>query len=410
MNGKVLTTLVISTENLKRRPFRTACLILLIAMFSFVLFGGSILVISLENGIDSMAKRLGADILVVPNGYDQNIQGALLRGEPSSFYMDDKIIDRVARVNGVKEISPQLYIASLSADCCSLPTQLIGFDPQTDFAIYPWVTKRIHGDIHDGEIVIGKNVGAGVGDVLKFFNREYRVVARLDSTGMGFDTSIFMNMATARQAITDYKTKTMYTSPALMDKSSLSINSVSSILVKVKSGYDVSDVASNIREVGRDKGIDTINSKNMISSISGNLNHMLFFICVLAIILLVLTVGVLAIVFMVALNERKREFSTLRVLGATRAKLIKIVLGESMIISLLGAAIGIAFVCLFLFPFTTYINISLKMPYLLPPCGITLILLFISLLISFTSGPIAAIYSAIKIGKSETYTLMREDE
>ncbi len=80
MDNKPLTTVSIAIRNLKRKPFRTVSLILLVSIFSFVLFGGTMLSKNLENGMNNLSKRLGADILAVPYGYEANIQSALLRG------------------------------------------------------------------------------------------------------------------------------------------------------------------------------------------------------------------------------------------------------------------------------------------------------------------------------------------
>jgi putative ABC transport system permease protein len=403
MNLRALTMTTVSMQNLKRRPFRTGCLVLLVAMFAYVLFGGSMLAASLGNGMDSMAKRLGADALVVPAGYEQNVEGALLRGEPSTFYFNAAIADRVAGVEGVDEVSAQLFIASFSADCCSLPVQLIGFDPDTDFVIRPWLATQIRGNLADGEVMAGSSLNVDVGDVLTFFDREYRVAACLDRTGMGFDTSVFMNMTSARQAVSDYEKAGGRLAPP-------EGNSVSSLVLNVQRGYDVREVADNILKAYGEEGVDAVVTKNMLSSVSGGLGALLLFILILAAILWVLAIGVLVTVFSIALNERKREFGILRALGATRRKLVQIILCESALISLAGSAIGIVFACLTLFPFRTYIGISLERPYLQPPVEEVLALLAASLLISFATGPLASIYAAVKIGKSETYTMMREDE
>ena len=45
-------------------------------------------------------------------------------------------------------------MASLAADCCSAATQMIVFDPETDFIIAPWLMEgfKLPGD---GELYIG---------------------------------------------------------------------------------------------------------------------------------------------------------------------------------------------------------------------------------------------------------------
>lgn len=397
MNDKNLATMVISLTNMHRKIYRTVCMIILVSLFSFAMFSAAILTSSLKNGMDSMSKRLGADILVAPSGYDKSMQDVLLGGEPSTFYLDSTYKDKLSKIEGVKAVSPQLYIATLSASCCSYPLQLIGFDPKSDFVIQPWISQRIHNKILNGEIVVGSNVGAYAGDFLKFFGHQYKVKARMDKTGTGYDSSVFMNMTTAQKIGTK-----------IGDQNSKNSHLVSSILIKVKQGYSINDVGSNILKTYGKKGIDVIVSKNMMNSISLNLNSLLFLIYILIFLFWILTLGVLTIVFTVTLNERKRELSILRSIGATRKKIVSMILCESSLISFIGSFIGIFFGCLFLFPFNTFITTSLKMPYLLPSGGMIMLLLFISFFLSFAAGPIASVYSAIKIGKLETYIMLQE--
>ena len=54
-------------RNLSRRPLRTAALLVLTFFLSFVIFAGSMTVVSLQNGLETLENRLGADIIVVPN-------------------------------------------------------------------------------------------------------------------------------------------------------------------------------------------------------------------------------------------------------------------------------------------------------------------------------------------------------
>jgi putative ABC transport system permease protein len=403
MDGKPLTTVNIALHTLKRKPFRTVGLTLLVALSAFTLFGGTVLSKSLENGLNNLSKRMGADILAVPYGYEADLQSTLLRGEPSTFYFDAGTAGKIAGVKGVAEVSPQLYIATLSAGCCSYPLQLIGFDPETDFAIQPWISSALDHPLADGEIVIGANINAGIGQKLKFFNQTFLIAARLEKTGMGFDTSVFMNLATAKRAARE--SERLQAHPVAENA-----DLISSVMVKIQNGYDVKDVANGILQAYAREGVHVVVAKNMISDISGSLRGLAAYIYILAGVLWVLAVGVLMIVFAVTLNARKREFSIFRVLGATRSRLVKLVLCESALISLFGAVAGTAAAALVVFPFSAYIGSLLGLPYLQPSYGALAIVAALSFLISFAVGPLASAYAAIQIGSSEIYTAMREGE
>jgi putative ABC transport system permease protein len=402
MGEKPLTTVNIAANTLRRRPFRTAGLILLTAIFACALLGGTLLAESLENGLDNLSRRMGADILAVPYGYEADIQSALLRGEPSTFYFDAKTAGMVAEVEGVADVSPQLYIATLNSGCCAYPLQLIGFEPATDFVIQPWMSGALDHALADGEIVVGSSINAEAGQKLKFFNQTYLVTARLEKTGMGFDTSVFMNLPTAKQTARE--------SERLAAHPAADADQISSLVVRIQDGYDVKDVANNILKAHAGDGVYVVVARNMISDIAGSLRSLTAYIYTLAGVLWALAVIVLAIVFSVMLNERKREFVIFRVLGAPRSKLVKLVLCESALISALGAAAGIIAAALVFFFFHTYIGSLSGLPFLQPSPGTVWKVVAVSFLLSFAIGPAASVFAALRAGRSEIYSTMRENQ
>jgi putative ABC transport system permease protein len=405
MNKNRLTTILISIKNLKHRTFRTICLITLVTILSFMLFGGSILVKSLKYGLDSTAKRMGADIMVVPKGYADSLKGALLSGKPCGYYLDKDWLEKIAQVEGVNRVSSQLFLASLSeSECCDEVVQLIGFDQSTDFVIQPWLSKQLKGTLQDGEIVIGNNLEKKLGDHIKFYGQDFTVAGKLEKTGMGFDGSVFMTYNTAYKLLETPNAKPYFSN-------SISSNVVSNIMLELKEGYSAEQVKQNILDqYGNDKKIEIVVSANIISGISNNINVFVGYISILSFLIWILVISILMIVFTITVNERKKEFGILRVLGATRKKLVSIVLTEAIIISFLGSVLGIILVSFIIFPFSTYIGTRLQIPYLQPQLGTIILTLVTSFIISFITGPMICAYSAFKIGKMEAYVAIKENE
>jgi putative ABC transport system permease protein len=403
MEHKPLTTYYIALSNLKRKLFRSVALSILVALFACTLFGGTILTGSLRNGMNQLSNRLGADILAVPYGYEADLQSALLRGEPSTFYFDASFTEKLAAVEGVASVSPQLYVSTINADCCAYPIQLIGFEESTDFVIQPWMSDVLERSLEYGEIVVGNSINANPGTKLKFFGNIYIVAARLDKTGMGFDTSIFVNLETAKDIAA--ASERIQAHPAVGDE-----ELISSVTIKIKDGYDGKTVANNILQAYAIEGVHVVVAKNLISGISGNLRGLSVYIYVLAGILWVVAIGVLILVFSVTLNARRREFSIYRVLGAPKTKLTSLVFFEAAIIGLWGTIAGMGVAALVYFPFNFYIRSMLELPFLRPPLGQLLATAAISFIISFSIGPLASVYAAIRLGKSEIYRTIREGE
>jgi putative ABC transport system permease protein len=141
MEKQRLTTFVLALKNLKKRSFRTKSLIAIAAVLAFTIFCGALLSQSINFGKNYMSGRMGADIMVVPRGYALNLESTLLRSESNTFYMNENLVVGISSIPGVEKVSPQLYIGSLNASCCTVPVQLIGFEPKTDFTIKSWMTN-----------------------------------------------------------------------------------------------------------------------------------------------------------------------------------------------------------------------------------------------------------------------------
>ena len=398
-----ITIANLAWRNIQRRPFRSCCLIIIIMLFSATLFGGSVLMKNLSLGISGMANRLGADILVVPYGYEKNLEVALLRGEPSSFYLKADLIDRIKVIKGVEAVSPQLFIASLSAGCCTSKVQLIGFDQQSDFVIKPWLQTQLSQPLTDQQVVVGSKITSNVGDEIKFFNHPFKIAAKMDSTGMGFDTSVFMTIPAAQSL--------MKSANLIEGDTDHFVNYVSSIFVKVDPDYQPKDVVNQMMpKYAIDFNIDFVMTKGMLSNISKWLKGFSTIVYSLSAIFWLLAIIVIFVIFSSSLNERKREISLLRILGASRSDLVKMLLRESLIISALGGIVGIVIAGVLIYAFSLLICQSIGLPCVNISITDGLIYALLVFLLTLIIGPLSSIYSALSLTKFDTYQTLREGE
>lgn len=359
---------------------------------------------SLRNGLGSLKERLGADLAVVPLDHEADYEGILLSGEPEKFYFDQSIEEQIEKVEGIDKVSSQFFISTLAAACCSVPVQVIGFDPDTDFVIQPWIAKVYREQIGDGQIIAGSDIVLNDTGTLQFFDDTYQVVAQLEKTSTGMDYSVYANMNTIKMLVAGARAAGMNLS---VDVYGTDVDrSVSTVLVKIKEGYDADTVTTNIRR--QISGISIVKSQNVFASTANNMDVLLTFIHAITLLLWLLAVFLLAAMFLAITNGRKKELALLRSVGATRGKICGIVLMEAFTISVLGGLLGTAAAVLILFPFSTYTRERLGLPYLLPNTAITLRLLVMSLLLSFAAGPLAAAYAAVKGSRTEVYASIRE--
>lgn len=403
MKHRDLTIYHLAKENIRRKTFRSFSLISLITLFSFALFAGSVLSISLSRGVDSLSNRLGADVMVVPSGYDAHIDSILLSGEPTSFYLPADVMDKLKTIEGIDKMSPQTYIATLSASCCSYPVQIVGIDYETDFLIKPWLTESLSRELRDGEVIVGNHVAGQSGEAVKFFEKPFKIAGRLEQTGMGFDATVFMTRKTAAKLAIE--AERIIEHPLSKDGSL-----ISTVMIKLQPGYDSEKVAADITTRLANDNIFGLFSKKFVNKVSSNLMVVSSYIKITISVIWLLAVVVIALLFALTLNERKKEMATLRVLGATKAKLVRLIMTESSIVSLYGSSMGIGVAVLAIVILTPVISQKLDIPFLLPTLPVIIGVGLICWLVAFLTGPFASLYSALKLSKVDVYKSMREND
>lgn len=396
-----ITIKTLAMENIRQRPLRSFVLIVFIMLFTFVLLLGSLISKSLSGGIESLSNRLGADVMVVPSGYETRIDAVLLTGIPSEFYLPESSMEHLKSIEGIKSMSPQTYIATLSASCCSAPLQIIGIDYQTDFIIKPWLEKNLDSELRDGQIIVGQNVNGEAGSLLKFYGKPFKVVGRLERTGMGFDNTVFMTRKTASELAREAERKKKH--PVSEDASLISV-----VMIKLETGYDSVEVAREITKKLSNQGLYGMYSKKFVNSVSSNLSVVSAYIGSIIVGMWILASLVIALIFAMIFNERKKEMGVLRVLGASRKALRRLVLTEAFLISFFAAVLGSVLALLALAILMPMIGEALKIPFLLPKTSEIVVTVLSSLLLGALTGPLASLYTVRKVGKDEIYNSLRE--
>lgn len=402
-----MTIRELAKRNIQNKKNRTYAMIALTAVICVVLFLSSFVIFSLKNGIVSLSNRMGADIIIVPEGYDSKIAGAILRGEPNSFFLDASVLERAKKVAGVEHVTPQFFIATLSAGCCSFPIQVIGIDTESDFVVLPWLRTQAKLPIPEGGVIVGHNIVGNYNDEVRFFNRGFRVEGRLAETGMGFDNSVFMSLSDARILAEEFK--------KLLDYGELDIDhSYSSIMVKVRTGYDTREVRDALEEVFKnqplDKRVYPLVSKQMMSEVSGNMSGMVFYLYLQMFLIYLLAFGVLMLVYSFSIKERKKEIATLRIMGASKRRIKAILFSEVLMINAIGALIGTAAGFVVSFLFRSAIGISIGLPFLTPHFVVMLFMFLVIFGMGTILGPASSYFSIRKMLRTETQLLLREND
>lgn len=366
-----------------------------------MLYAGSMVSANLEAGIQSLSARMGADLLVVPQGEGKKIESVLLRANPSTFYLDAGMLDVVRKVPGVAQASGQLFISSLDAQCCTVKVQLIGIDQESDFVVAPWLRTQVERPLVGNEVIVGDYIFGAIGSKIKFYDQEFTIVGRLEPTGMGFDSSVFMTMEAARRIA-------RIASPEKADEID---RSYSAVLVRVKPGVDPISISDGmLDQLGLGANVNFVFASNMMSDTSAKLQRITGGLYGAAAGVWCVAAIVMFIVFFFAFNERQKEFATLRALGAPKSKVISLVLTESTLMSLIGSVFGIGFGALVVTLFSDTIADLIDLPYLTPSTAMVATTVLVSFAAGIVTCPIASLQTVWRISSRDIYTSLREGE
>ena len=388
--------------NLMRKPGRTLALSLLIAFLALAVFGGSVVVLSLRGGLQSLEARLGADIILVPSEAQSKVsfQNMLLQGTTGAFYMDAAALDRALEVEGVEKAAPQTFLASLKADCCSIRIQVIGIDPSLDFTVQPWISRSLTRALGDMDVVVGCKVEADVGEIIRIYEQRCKVAARLEPTGTGLDTAVYCNMDTMNTLLRAAEEK------GVSHRIESGDSVISAVYVKVKDGADIDAVNSRLN--GHIRKVTAVRTRSMITGVSDSLAGISRTVTLLIAAVWVLAFAILLLIFVLIIRERTREFAVLRLVGASRGMLSRMVLAESAMCGLLGGLTGTGLAALLLFPFARLIESALGLPYLMPRTGIVLLLAAGTVLLSAAVAALSSVMAAYRLSRVDPGTALRE--
>ncbi|MBP5402768.1 MAG: ABC transporter permease [Treponema sp.] len=402
---KAITSVYLAESNLRRKPYRTCALVLITFLLSFVLLSSFIFNSSLKKGIKGIQDRIGADLMIVPEGYETKAESVLLYGTPDYFYMDRSVEESVRKTDCWKNVTSQVYLTSVSESCCDFPVQIIGFNPETDFIVKTWAKNKFKIQEKENERGIffaGNNVNVEKG-MVRFFDSTHKITASLSKSGTGVDNVIYTDIDTLEKIFNDAKQKGFgfIAGDNLREK-------VSVIFIKIKEGSTPDSAALTIKnavynDFGDKEKIQIIQGEKFVSVLAERLSSILIFINASAFLVFITAFLSIAVVFSFSLNERIREFSILRVLGADSFKLKSIIFNEAFILGTAGSFTGIFFCLLIIIPFNTLISEKIGLPFSTGnflEITVSALVVFVILL---TSCIASAFISAVRISKFELY-------
>ena len=392
-----------AARNLTRKGFRSISLALALALVVGLLFAGAIAMKSIATSITLGAQRLGADLMVVPQGYEDTARSTIIAGKPSVFYMPEKILDQVRRVKGVKHATPQLFIKTADYECCTfVDVLLVAFDQKTDFTIGSWLKDAIDRPLGKNETIIGRSIPVETGLQMDFFGSVLTVVGDLAETGFEYiDHAAFMTMETARELIRNSQTRSEQPLHIPDDV-------ISTVLVQLDPA--VTPERAKVLIEYEIEGVRAIASQDVIGAVKRQLQVLIRTIGAIGLTLWLVTVVLIGIVFSMAVNERQREIGLLRAMGARRQNIFNMITIEAALLSLVGGIVGILAGGGLLLLCKEPLRLAFKLPYIWPDARYVAFAAVLSLCVALASGVAAAAWPAYRSSRMEPYLAIRKGE
>ncbi|WIK63893.1 ABC transporter permease [Gleimia hominis] len=395
----------LAVQNLRQAGLRTGVLTTVVAILTFVFYAGSLMSLNLYSGLTNLQNRMGADLMIVPKDARDQAEQVMLEGGPQTFYFDTDVLEQIKSVAGVEEATAQTFIASLNLGCCAAKVQIIGFDPQTDFVIQPWIKTAYSGNLKDGELIVGSNVHPSSDGKIRLFRHRFPVAAQLAGTGTSYDNTVFVN----RNTIRDMRKRAAGIGRRTLPESQID-NAVSAVMVNVGDRYKSQKVKDRIRELPGMEDTVTISPATLTNKVKAGMDIVTLYVTGFVALFWVAGLAVLFAVFTSAAQSRKKELASLRIMGATRRLLARMLMQEAVVIGVIGGAIGSGLGALVMFPFASFIRQTVQLPYL--ESGFTT---GVWLAVACIAGAalvsvLACVTSSGRMLSKETYLTLREGQ
>jgi putative ABC transport system permease protein len=315
------TTFVL--RNVANRKFRSALTVLGVAVAVLAV----VALVGIANGFEKSFLELyegrGVDLLVLRAGTTERMGSSL----------PEKVGDEIRKLPGVKKVTAGLMdmVSFGKREVIGVPVQ--GWAPDSFLfdALQPVAGRLLRPDDHGAVmlgVVVAKNVGKQPGDTLEIEGQDFRVVGVYESFSV-------LENGSAIVLLTDLQ--------ALMDRP----GQVTGFQVVLDDVHDRKALAERVRNEienlhdGRGRPLrlwaqltgDYVKSLSQIRMAQA----MAWMTSVIA--LVIGAVGVLNTMIM-SVFERTREIGILRAVGWRPARIVRLILSESLLLAVLGALLG----------------------------------------------------------------------
>ncbi len=324
MTGRLGTTFAWAFASVAFHRARSVAAVLLVAVATALVACTLGFQAGFERALDRNVEALGYQVLVTGKGCPHEAATLILRGGSIPMYIQDDVYRHVVAQPEVAE-STRFLMQSVPGELPGARQLYVGIDddflrlkPGVAFQRGEWFSAETA-----GEAILGFNVAEfrrlNVGDSIELLGRELTVRGVLDKLGTQDDGTVFLPLAVAQD---------VFEKPDRLTGIGLRLDDLGEAAGLVDRLYDV-------------PSIQVVRMSQVQSAVLGVLRGMrALFLAFAAVCVALALLGVFGAALL-ALQERRGELGVLRALGCPGGTLFRLAWCESLVLSLLGAVVGI---------------------------------------------------------------------
>ncbi|MGQ0583121.1 MAG: ABC transporter permease [Reyranella sp.] len=390
----------LALQNLGRRKARSLLLIAAVAIGSGVVFTGATLMRSIDDSMAVGFTRLGADMMVVPEGALTNITASFLTVEPTELVLDADVLAK-ARLASVARAAPQKIARVEHSGIGSHHelVDLIGIDPVRDFTVQPWLREKLGRELRAGDVILGAGRDAPLGSQLLIFGKPHVVYGKLGRTGVGtHERGVFMSIATLEALAASIPQR-----PAV-----LAPGKVTGFLVELAPGATA--LQARFAILSAVKGARVVTGDSSLSGIRQGLAALLKGILALMVLMFASMAVMVSVLFSAIVTERRAELGLLKAIGARGAQLIGVMVVEAVIATGVGGVLGVTLgvlVMRFYERSLVYYLDNIGVPFVWLDLPHTVAFAAAAIVLAAAIGALGALYPAWRASRRDAYDLVR---
>lgn len=306
-------------QNPFRNKTRSLLAIIGIAIGIATIVALGLITASLEDSTETTLKEGSAEITATKIGSSL---------ASSSGNLNESYVEELSKVEGVEKTAGMLESTvidtSKSSDSSRYGFSLYG--AKTDDLSIVGI-NNINGSVfneNENELIVGKNLAEEenytIGDKVDVYGKEFKITGIYETGSIFYDSAMYTGLSKL-QNLTDNEEK------------------ISSISIKIKKDANLTTVNDKIKNEYNDT-LRTITAEEMTQTIDdtlGMINSATTAIEALAII-----IGGLGVIntMMMTVFERTREIGVLKSVGWSKKRILSMIMGESIVLTIISGIIG----------------------------------------------------------------------